>query len=112
MKNYRKLYSDKYRIVIHKDLDIHHIDCNRENNDIDNLILLPKKLHQDYHTYFRVVESASLNWSCSDYSIEVLRNFCNVMEIIQEWKTYKMLLDNEQFAAVAQFEQKHKIRRN
>lgn len=49
MKNYRKIYEKKCNIKIPKGYEIHHIDFNRENNDIFNLVMLPKKLHSDYH---------------------------------------------------------------
>lgn len=49
MKNYRKIYEKKCNIKIPKEYEIHHIDFNRENNDILNLVMLPRKLHSDYH---------------------------------------------------------------
>lgn len=47
--SYRKIYEDYFRIKIPAGYDIHHIDRNRGNNDIKNLILLPKELHQRLH---------------------------------------------------------------
>lgn len=47
--NYRKLYENHYGINIPPEYDIHHIDFNRDNNKIDNLILLPKRLHRKLH---------------------------------------------------------------
>lgn len=47
--NYRKKYKDYFKIQISQEYDIHHIDFNHENNDIENLLLLPKKLHQRLH---------------------------------------------------------------
>lgn len=49
MENYRKIYEDKCKIVIPKNYDIHHIDFNRNNNDIENLVMLPHELHTKYH---------------------------------------------------------------
>ena len=50
MKDYRKLYADYYGISWDPaKFEVHHIDGNRQNNDIDNLILLPKELHQRLH---------------------------------------------------------------
>ena len=49
--NYIKLYESHYGITWNRQkYQVHHIDCNRENNNIDNLILLPKELHQRIHT--------------------------------------------------------------
>lgn len=28
---------------------VHHIDHNRENNSLENLVLIPKKMHAKYH---------------------------------------------------------------
>lgn len=49
MKNYRKYYQEITGIQIDLSFDIHHIDGNRGNNDINNLVHLPKKLHNDFH---------------------------------------------------------------
>ena len=47
--DYRKKYKDYFKIQIGKGYDIHHIDFNHENNDIENLLLLPNDLHQILH---------------------------------------------------------------
>jgi len=47
--DYRRKYKTYFKIQIGKEYDIHHIDFNHENNDIDNLLLLPKDLHQRLH---------------------------------------------------------------
>ena len=47
--NYRKLYEKHYGIKIPPEYDIHHIDFNRDNNSIENLLLLPKDLHRKLH---------------------------------------------------------------
>lgn len=57
MKKYKYFYAKRYGITIPKDYDIHHIDGDRENNSIGNLILLPKVLHQALH---RAWEGASV----------------------------------------------------
>ena len=57
--NYRKFYEEKTGIKTSKEEDIHHLDCNRENNDIYNLIKIPRKLHKQYHFYLRVVKDYS-----------------------------------------------------
>lgn len=48
--NYRKFYEKQTGKKIPKDFDIHHIDFNRENNDIMNLVAIPRELHKKYHT--------------------------------------------------------------
>ena len=46
--NYRKLYENKIG-KIPNDWEIHHIDFNHNNNDIDNLIAIPKIVHVVIH---------------------------------------------------------------
>lgn len=48
-RNYRKYYQEYYSINLDKDFEIHHIDYDRENNNISNLVALPKKLHHKLH---------------------------------------------------------------
>ena len=47
--NYRKLYENHYGIKIPPDYDIHHIDGDRGNNAIENLVLLPRTTHEALH---------------------------------------------------------------
>lgn len=49
MGYYRHIYKRYYQIDFNDDFVVHHIDLNRQNNDIKNLLLLPKTLHQHYH---------------------------------------------------------------
>ncbi len=49
IKNYRAKYKKYYGIEFGSDYAIHHIDFDRSNNDIKNLLLLPSELHQRYH---------------------------------------------------------------
>ena len=49
MTDYKKLYAQTYGITWDADLEIHHIDRNRQNNNISNLILLPGYLHRELH---------------------------------------------------------------
>lgn len=48
MKQYRRLYKKSVG-DIPKGFEIHHIDGDRENNKIENLLMLPKELHTEYH---------------------------------------------------------------
>lgn len=49
MQNYKKIYTSITKKPIPKGFDIHHIDMNRNNNSIENLVMLPKELHRQYH---------------------------------------------------------------
>jgi hypothetical protein len=46
--NYRKLYEQKIGKIPDK-WDIHHIDFNHDNNDLDNLIPVPPMVHMVIH---------------------------------------------------------------
>lgn len=50
--NYRKFYQEQTKTKLPKNFEVHHIDLNRENNDITNLVAIPKKLHQELHSTF------------------------------------------------------------
>lgn len=54
--NYRNYYKQYYNIEFGSEMDIHHIDKNRNNNDIRNLILFPGKFHNLYHSYGEKLE--------------------------------------------------------
>lgn len=55
MKQYREFYEEqvgkKYDSV---SFAIHHINANRKDNRIENLVALPKRLHARYHFYKRL----------------------------------------------------------
>ena len=48
IKNYRSLYINQIE-SIPKDWEVHHIDFNHNNNDIKNLIAVPKIVHVTIH---------------------------------------------------------------
>ena len=47
--NCNKIYADYFKIQVKEGYHIHHIDFNPENNDIENLLLLPDDLHRRLH---------------------------------------------------------------
>ncbi len=55
MKNtqYKKFYEFKTEKQIPLNFEIHHLDFNRNNNKIDNLVAIPKTLHQNYHILYK-----------------------------------------------------------
>ena len=55
-KDYRAIYKEFYEIEFDSSFVIHHIDFDRTNNDIDNLILLPRGLHSKYHQVIREIQ--------------------------------------------------------
>lgn len=55
LKNYREKYKRYYGIDFGSEYSIHHIDFDRTNNDISNLLLLPKELHAKYHMILNAI---------------------------------------------------------
>ena len=55
-KDYRAIYKEFYDIEFDSSFVIHHIDFDRTNNDIENLILLPRGLHSKYHQTIREIQ--------------------------------------------------------
>ena len=116
--NYRKFYEKQTNKKIPKDFDIHHIDLNRENNDIINLVAIPKCLHRKYHTLlgkmmhfdnFILSKNDFTPWIVNDsyyfadlsmtkFEIENISNNINDMQLllfeIMQWCNYKNLLLN------------------
>ena len=101
--DYRKIYKLHYNIDFPNDYVVHHVDEDRENNDINNLLLLPLELHSKYHTYKQQYELYAKKGICFElsYGGELLRNMQfsyldelrKVISEIQEWIRYKQLAD-------------------
>lgn len=92
--NYRKVYKSETGIVWDtKKYDVHHIDENRRNNNIGNLVLLPKKIHKQYH-YFSSLMLARYNFNIlsnyffpNDYECYEIQKYidlkCSIFKFIQ-----------------------------
>lgn len=106
LKGYRLKYKKYYNIDFSNNYEIHHIDLNHNNNDIENLLLLPKKLHRKYHYYinclypFKENNILKLNLSINSSFLlynkdDVLIELFDVINECQEWVRYKQQLDFE-----------------
>ena len=103
LKNYREKYKRYYGIEFDRKFVVHHIDENRENNDINNLLLLPLKLHSKYHTYKDMFKMIAKDGLCLDltYSgstmlrmqLAYLDDFVEAWSEIQKWIEYKYRAD-------------------
>lgn len=101
--DYRKLYKNYYGIDFDKNYEIHHIDLNHENNEISNLVLLPKKLHRKYHLYIYGyddnhelklnVEISGNCLSANTYNMSVIENVMEVLNECNKWYDYKLYLE-------------------
>ena len=108
MTDYRKYYAEYYRITWDaKEFEVHHIDRNRENNFIDNLILLPKDLHKRLHKVYNDIdrmkaycqstnrdviglrEQENINYHGHSLSINYLEEFIAVLEECHNWGALK-----------------------
>lgn len=101
--DYREFYKSYYGIDFdRKEFEVHHIDLDRGNNDIKNLILLPKKLHERYHELLPYIQSLiddravktiiEINNGQTLYYDE-MKEFCEVMIETNAWKLKKSNMD-------------------
>ena len=78
--NYRKKYQDEYFSktgqLMPKEYEVHHIDANRENNNYDNLIGLPKQLHKIFHSRIGLIPKIPLENLIQLYE-KTYKNFTN-----------------------------------
>ena len=104
MINYIKFYKK----TTNKDFDskkysIHHIDGNRQNNDISNLVMLPKALHCKYHFYSRdlvnpikftvkILSVLDGGQGYDDYAMNALENFIQCRKECCKWCDYREYL--------------------
>lgn len=105
--DYRKKYKKHYHINFSDKYEIHHIDLNHNNNDINNLLLIPKELHHRYHETLNSINFDKItlikeirgytekgnnnNW----YIAEKIFEFSKIYSECQIWKDYKLYLDGE-----------------
>lgn len=94
--DYRQYYKDYFGIEFGPEMSVHHIDFDRSNNDIDNLLLMPKELHAKYHMRISQLGGAGtgiidpdMRISGNTYQIMALKGLGEVMDEIMEWVSYK-----------------------
>ena len=66
---------------------MHHIDLDRKNNDIENLVAIPKELHQEYHKLINKV----------NYVPNILANGYGNKDLIENLKKLEIVLKNIDF---------------
>ena len=103
-KSYREKYKQHYGIEFRKDFVVHHIDEDRGNNDISNLILIPRDLHSKYHhckTMIEIQTKEGFNYKLT-YSASCVRSLQfsyfdelrEVLKELQKWIDYKFRADS------------------
>lgn len=79
--DYCKVYEDAFGITWdRRKYEIHHIDGDHSNNDISNLILLPRALHRDIHTALNLHNGSwgkSLHEVVKDFMGDTLNGWSN-----------------------------------
>jgi hypothetical protein len=76
-KTYKKLYEEVHG-KIETGNDIHHIDWNHENNDISNMISIPKKIHKLVHKYWGYVSREEFEKVLEAYKKIANRDNCSI----------------------------------
>lgn len=105
-KNYRKIYEKSLNINIPKGYVIHHIDMNRDNNKLENLVMLPSRLHKQYHEsaarIIQLQEEKLLNttimtngFASNDWLLWELKRFQKIYTECCKWLDYKKYLLGE-----------------
>ena len=57
---HRQLVSLKLKRALKKYEVVHHLDFNKKNNDIKNLMLITRSSHIKLHRYLRTIESKNI----------------------------------------------------
>lgn len=92
--DYRKKYKKHFNIEFGKEYAIHHIDFDRGNNDINNLLLLPRGLHTKYHA--SLTTCAGKDHKISGYigdlephQITAIKTLAEALKEIKKWEKWK-----------------------
>lgn len=107
--DYRTKFKTYYGIDFSDEYDIHHIDLNHDNNEMDNLMLLPKTLHAKYHeclnaTSFLGKDNFKRTINCrisgneannSSFARSWMLDMIQTLDECADWYDFKRYLDGE-----------------
>ena len=107
LRNYRAMFKRYYGIEFSNKYEVHHIDLNHENNDINNLMLLPRELHHRYHFYLNATNYGEVETYKRTIDVRIYGNAINkntyerdmiqgLFEVLDEcsiWYDYKNYLE-------------------
>jgi hypothetical protein len=97
-RKYIEYYEKYYNIKIPEGFIIHHIDSDRTNNNIDNLIMLPSKLHSKYHSYMNLFNSENISLTMQSLQkTNVITNLAITIQECGEWIIKKYNMDYKKF---------------
>jgi len=106
--DYRQYYKDYYGIEFDENMVIHHIDFDRSNNNIDNLLMMPKELHAKYHWNVSALGGARTGIINGDARItgnlcceaSRFRGLADALEEIMDWMRVKTQMDMMKFSGI------------
>lgn len=100
--NYIEIYKNETKTDFDSNkYHIHHIDGNKENNNIMNLVLLPAKLHKQYHYYLSMINCQQIEtriMSRVAYAEHIykdlrfiynLKKFYEILQVCSKWLDYR-----------------------
>lgn len=96
IKNYRTKYKRYFGIDFDQNFDIHHINFDRSDNEIKNLLLLPKELHAKYHFILNAIGATNgnadltlNNLNVTEYNSLIFEQLPAVLAECRKWQKLK-----------------------
>ena len=98
--NYRKYYEEFTNTKLNPDFDVHHIDGDKDNNDISNLVALPKNIHSEYHRLKNIELNLNTDLKSildnghkhNEFALSQAFHFVKIHSECNKWMDYKMYL--------------------
>ena len=96
--NYRKIYELETKTKVPDDFDIHHLDFNRDNNNISNLVALPRDLHSKFHKTYNdlhipdkidLIPTDSFRTGIINICVQSMAEYEKVYNEVISWITYR-----------------------
>ena len=98
MEIHRRIYYKHHDLEPNPKCDIHHIDKNHYNNDINNLIEMPRQLHNALHNYIGLLPRKNIVVLLKWFNTRVKNKFSkvwlehNIKKQVNKFKLSKAVL--------------------